>query len=63
MFVHLIITKVGKIFVESEVLREGNEQLLNNLDEGVVIIDEDSKDILFQNRSAEVLHQLNQTKT
>ena len=63
MFVHLIITKVGKIFVESEVLREGNEQLLNNLDEGVVIIDEDSKDILFQNRSAEVLHQLKQTKT
>lgn len=36
---HLIITKVGMIFVDAEVLREGNEQLLNNLDEGVIITD------------------------
>ena len=51
-FCHLIITKVGMIFVEAEVLREGNEQLLNNLDEGLIITDEKSKVLLFQNKSA-----------
>ena len=34
---HLFITKAGMIFVEVEVLRDGNEQLLNNLEEGLII--------------------------
>ena len=42
MIGHLVITKVGFIYVESEILREGNEQLLNNLEEGVMIIEEQS---------------------
>ena len=37
---HLIITKVGMIFVNAEILSTGNEQLLNNLEEGIMILDE-----------------------
>ena len=42
MICHLVIKKTGFIYVESEILREGNEQLLNNLEEGVLIIEEHS---------------------
>ena len=37
-FIHLIITKVGMIFVDAEVLREGNNQTLDNLEEGIIIL-------------------------
>ena len=39
---HLIITKVGMIYVEAEILRTGNEELLNNLEEGVIILENES---------------------
>ena len=39
---HLIITKVGMIYVEAEILRTGNEELLNNLEEGVIILEDES---------------------
>ena len=32
LFIHLMISKVGMLYAETEVLRGGNEQLLNNLD-------------------------------
>ena len=50
--VHWIITKVGFLFIEAEVLRKGNEQLLDGLEEGVIIVEEQSKDILFYNTAA-----------
>ena len=37
---HVSIMKLNFIFIEAEVLREGNEQLLNNLEEGVIIVEE-----------------------
>jgi hypothetical protein len=40
LIIHIIVTKVGMIYIEAEVLREGNEQTLNNLEEGVIIVDE-----------------------
>ena len=49
---HICITKVGMIFVEAEILREGNEQLLNDLEEGVVIQHLDTHEILFVNKAA-----------
>ena len=49
---HLIITKVGMIYVEAEILRTGNEELLNNLEEGVVILDNENEEILFVNSAA-----------
>ena len=51
--IHLIITWVGKLFAESQVLRRANENILDNLEEGVVIIDDSDKNgILYYNRSA-----------
>lgn len=47
--VHIALTKFGFLFVDAEVLRSGNEQLLNNLEEGVIILDETSNKILFYN--------------
>ena len=39
--IHMVVTKWGMIFVDAEVLRTGNEQLLNNLEEGVIIQEEE----------------------
>ena len=39
--IHISITKCGMIAVEAEILRSGNDQLLNNLEEGVIIQRED----------------------
>ncbi len=50
--IHLIITKVGFIYTEAEVLRKGNDQILNNLNEGVIILDQEDLQIKFQNRAA-----------
>ena len=40
--IHLIITKWGLIYVESEIVREGNTMLLNDLAEGVIILEQES---------------------
>ena len=46
-FIHLIITKVGMLYAETEVLRSGNDQLLDNLEEGVIIFDENENNIVY----------------
>ena len=40
MFNHLVISKVGMVYIDAEVLREGNTETLDNLEEGVIILDE-----------------------
>ena len=50
--VHIIITKVGMIFVEAEIVRVGNDQILNNMKEGVVILHEKTENVLFVNNAA-----------
>ena len=40
------------IYVEAEILRTGNKQLLDNLEEGVIIQEKDTHEIIFMNRSA-----------
>jgi len=54
LMIHLVITKVGMVYVEAEVLREGNDQTLDNLDEGVVILDEKEMKIRYFNKAASV---------
>lgn len=39
--IHWVISMVGMLYVESEVLRKGNNQILDNLEEGVIIFKED----------------------
>ena len=49
---HIVINIVGLLFVKAEILRAGDEQLLNDLKEGVIIMDEDSGLVLFVNKAA-----------
>ena len=53
--IHLCISQVGLYYVQSEILRIGNEQLLDNLEEGVVIQNEENLDIIFINQAAKQL--------
>ena len=39
---HLVVTAIGLNFVEAETLRVSNDAILNDLDEGVVIFDQDT---------------------
>lgn len=50
--IHLVISKWGLIYVESEIVREGNTMLLDDLAEGVIILEEDSLEQLFLNKAA-----------
>lgn len=50
--IHLVLTKFGFLFIDAEVLRSGNAQLLDNLEEGIIILDETSKEIMFYNNAA-----------
>ena len=55
LIIHLIITMVGMIFVNADILSLGNEQLLNNLEEGIMILDEDSQEVIFTNNALKQL--------
>lgn len=55
--IHLVVTKVGMIYVETEVLKNGNEKLLNTLTEGVIIFRGDRKDVIFTNTKAKRLQE------
>ena len=50
--VNLLVKKVGQIFVESEVLKQGNTQLLDNLEEGVIILEDQTFETVFINEAA-----------
>ena len=53
---HMIFTKIGLTYVDLEILREGNEQLLDNLEEGVIILEEDTLNLFFMNEAAKTIH-------
>jgi len=46
---------IGFLFIETEILRVGDEQLLNDLKEGVIILDHESGYVLFVNQAAKNL--------
>ena len=50
--IHLLVTKIGFIYSDLKVVSIGNEQLLDKLDEGVIILDSSSLEVLFSNKSA-----------
>lgn len=49
---HLVINWVGNTYMNSEVSKVGNEALLDNLKEGVVIMDQDNGTVMFLNEAA-----------
>ena len=50
--VHVLLSWIGYQYVAAELPRESNERLLNNLQEGLFIVSEDNKEVLFQNSAA-----------
>ena len=46
---HVIVTAAGFLFTEAEILRD---QLLNQMEEGLIIIDESCDKVLFENKAA-----------
>ena len=50
---HFVIASAGFLFIEADILRQGNEELLNSLDQGLVIVDKDDYDnVVFLNKAA-----------
>ena len=49
---HVVITYNGLLFVEAEILRCGNENILDSLQEGVIIMSEDTSEMHYLNRAA-----------
>ena len=43
---------LGLLFVENRVLRGGNEQILNNVKEGIVVVEREGGDVMFANQTA-----------
>ena len=61
---HLVISWIGFTYIRAEISHSGNEQLLNDLNEGVLIIEEPSGMILFNNKAARHLNvTLNQSNS
>ena len=54
--IHCCVTLVGFLFVKSEVQGLGNDKLLNNLQEGLIIAQKDTGKLLFANKKAERLN-------
>ena len=52
LIAHVIITAAGLLFVEAEILRCGNEHILDSLQEGVIILSEDNNEVHYLNRAA-----------
>lgn len=50
--VHVTLSWIGFQYVGAELPHASNKRLLNNLQEGVLIVSEDSKEVLFQNPAA-----------
>ena len=55
---HVIINWVGTLFVRAEINRMGNEEVLDNLEEGVVLLadDDQSNMVRFANKAARKFH-------
>lgn len=52
IIIHGLTNKLGFLVIEIDVLREGNDQLLNNLEEGVIIVEENCSEVCFINSAA-----------
>ena len=54
--IHLTMNHIGLLYVEVGLLRSGNKSLLNNLNEGLVILDQNDSNILFANDAAKIFN-------
>ena len=47
LVIHVLIKSAGLLFVEAEILRCGNESILDSLQEGVIILSEDTNEMHY----------------
>ena len=52
---HCFINLSSLLYAEAEILRKGNERLLDNFEEGVVILEEGTGNVSFSNKSANAI--------
>ena len=55
VIVQLLVTNIGRVFVEAEIPRIDNKKLLDDMKEAVYIVDEKIGSVHFQNRTANKL--------
>ena len=48
----VMITKVGKMFVETEICRSESKETLDGLSDGLIIIEKESSKVMFANKAA-----------
>ena len=52
VFINIVRNLIGMLYVEVHILLAGNENLLNESSEGIVIIDSQNGMVLFGNQTA-----------
>ena len=63
IIVQIIYSNYWELYLDAEILRSGNSQLLNNLEEGVFILCPGSSEIIFSNKAARKLTRNEQLPT
>ena len=48
---HCWLSFCGQLYAKTDILRRENDYLLDNLEEGIVIFEEDTGDVVFKNKS------------
>ena len=54
--IYIILSWIGFTYLEAQLPRKSNEELLNNLKEGVFIVGEENGEINFENTAAKRLN-------
>ncbi len=53
---HFVITSVGLLYVNADMMRKSHEKILSNLKEGVVTVDKNTGRVMFANKAAKRLN-------
>ena len=48
--IYTLISWIGQLYVKNEISRINNELILDNLDDGLIIIEEQSGQLVFSNK-------------
>lgn len=54
-FCHIVVTYAGMVFIEVQIVRAGNEQILDDLEEGVIIQNPETQEVIYMNEAAKLL--------
>ena len=54
--VYIVMNYLGLLYVKSEILRKGNESILNDSKDGIIIMDQATEMVMFINTAAKALN-------